>query len=233
MAKRGVGGKRVGRGSACTGQLELDWKAWGGPRRGAGRPRTVRSRVAHRRRCALSGREPVHVTTRVRAGLPGLRDRVTAELVVGVFRERRRSDAFRLVHFSVQEDHLHLIVEAQDRAALAGALRGLLTSLAQRLNRSWGRRGRVFQRFHEHVLRTPREVRNAIRYVLGNSRHHGLVWGRDVAIALDRCSSGAWFDGWAAGPLPRPLDAGAPVARARTWLLTIGWRRRGLLPLVV
>ena len=134
----------------------------------------------------------------------------------------------RLVHFSIQEDHLHLLVEAGDRAALVGGLRGLLTSLARRLNRLWGRGGPVCERFHEHVLRFPREVRNAIRYVLGNSRHHRYVWRRGEP---DCWSSSAWFDGWASGPDPRPLDARAPVARARTWLLAIGWRRRGLLPL--
>jgi len=235
VAKCSVGRKRSAQGARARAkreqQLELDWKTWGGPRRGAGRPKVVRSRVAHRTRCALSGREPVHVTTRVRAGLPGLRRRGTRELVLGVFRERCRRDAFRLVHFSIQEDHLHLIVEAQDRAGLAGGMRALLTSLARRLNRLWGRAGRVFERFHEHVLRFPREVRHAIRYVLGNSRHHGLVL--DHEVERDPHSSGAWFDGWAVGRLPRPVDARAPVARARTWLLTFGWRRRGLLALPV
>ena len=211
-------------------QLDLDWKTWGGPRRGAGRPKTVRSRVAHRARERLSGREPVHVTTRVCSGLPGLRDALTRELVLRVFRERCRRDTFRLVHFSIQRDHLHLLVEAGDRAALSSGLRGLLTSLARRLNRSWGRAGRVFLRFHEHVLRFPREVRNAIRYVLENSRHHGSVPARGVA--LDPWSSGAWFDGYADGPDPRPLDTAAPVARARTWLGAVGWRRCGLLRLV-
>jgi len=93
------------------------------------------------------------------------------------------------------------------------------------------RAGRVFQRFHEHVLRLPREVRNAIRYVLGNSRHHGLVMDRQVV--RDPCSSGAWFDGWAGGPAPHPVDDRAPIARARTRLLTLGWRRRGLLALAI
>jgi len=131
--------------------------------------------------------------------------------------------------FPIQDDHLHLIVEAANRAALAGRMRGLLTSLARRLNRLWGRAGRVFERFHEHALRFPREVPNAIRYVLGNPLHHGLVMEREVV--RDPCSSGAWFDGSAGGHEPRSLDARAPIARARLCLLTLGWRRRGLLAL--
>jgi len=210
-------------------QLELDWKTWGGPRRGAGRPKTIGSRVAHRARGKLSGREPVHVTTRLCAGLPGLRDRLTRELVLRVFRERCRRGGLRLVHFSIQADHLHLLVEAVNQAALTSGLHALLTSLARRLNRSWRRRGRVFRRFHEHVLRFPREVRNAIRYVLENSRHHGRAAHRRGEP--DPWSSGSCFDGWASGLAVRSLDASAPVVRACTWLLTAGWRKRGLLPL--
>ena len=170
--KKGTPGKR---GRAGARQLELDWKTWGGPSKGAGRPRIVRSRVPHRQREALSSREPLHLTTKLRAGLPSLRRRRETRTVLGVFRERCESAGFRLVHFSVQSNHLHLIVEAQNRAELSRGMRRLLVSLARRLNRLWARGGQVFRRFHEHVLRTPREVRHAVRYVLGNSRKHGHV----------------------------------------------------------
>jgi len=140
------------------------------------------------------------------------------------FRSGARRFGMRLVHFSVQRDHLHLIAEARDRRALTRGLQGLFVRLAKRLNRWWGRKGRVFaDRFHDRILRTPREVRNALRYVLLNARRHGVR-----SAGIDPYSSGAWFDGWTRGTQRQPT-APAPVARARTWLATVGWRRWRLI----
>jgi hypothetical protein len=131
------------------------------------------------------------------------------------------------VHFAVLRNHVHYMVEAGGRRSLTAGLRGLHVRVARRLNRLWGRRGNVFpDRFHERILRGPREVRAALAYVLSNARRHGIALS-----GIDPFSSGAWFDGWngrvredeAAPERPRWLRA------ARTWLLARGWRRSGLL----
>jgi hypothetical protein len=136
--------------------------------------------------------------------------------------------SFRVVHFSVQHDHLHLILEASDREALLRGLRGLAIRCSRAINRAAGRRGRVWaDRYHTRELRTPREVRAALVYVLNN-------WRKTVRGAqnLDPCATGYWFDGWR-GPRPRwsqaPAGEAPPVRAARTWLLATGWRRHGLL----
>jgi hypothetical protein len=138
------------------------------------------------------------------------------------------SAAFRVVHFSVQHDHLHLLLEATDRAALLSGLRGLAIRTARAVNRASGGHGRVWaERYHLRHLRTPREVRAALVYVLQN-------WKKTVpgAERLDPCATGFWFDGWRE-PRPRwsvpPAGEAPPVRAARTWLLTTGWRRRGLI----
>jgi REP element-mobilizing transposase RayT len=83
---------------------------------------------------------------------------------------RARSD-FRVVHHSIQGNHLHLIAEASGNSGVADGMRALGIRLAKGLNSMMGRRGRVFaDRYHAHVLRTPAEARNAIRYVLGRER---------------------------------------------------------------
>jgi REP element-mobilizing transposase RayT len=149
---------------------------------------------------------------------------------------------FRLVHYSLQGNHAHLIVEARDQHALGRGMIAIGSRLALAVNRAMGRkRGRVVaDRYHARLLRTPREVRNALRYVLLNARRHAAMTARRVRAAmeslLDPASSARWFDGWKAGnssvPNTRERSASAalpPVARARTWLLTVGWRRHGLL----
>jgi len=114
---------------------------------------------------------------------------------------------FRLVHFSVQGNHLHLIVEAPDEVRLSRGLQGLGVRIARGLNRVMGRTGKVFaDRYHEHVLRTGAEVANAVAYVVGNFARHLLRRGQRVrAGAIDPCSSAAATSGLVASP--------------RTWLL--------------
>ena len=132
----------------------------------------------------------------------------------------------RVIHFSVQSNHLHAIVEALDSKALSRAMKGLCVRLARRLNRMFHRAGRVFaDRYHAHVLRTPSEVRYALAYTLNNARKHGVR-----VEGIDRCSSGSAFDGWmerGARALARFVDP--PVVSAHSWLLRVGWRRHGLV----
>jgi REP-associated tyrosine transposase len=206
----------------------------GGPRPGAGRPRGPRPRVLHREREAVPGSCPVHVTLRVRPGLASLRE---GKLV----REWRRSLAeasergsFRVAHYSLQGDHAHLIVEAQGKEALASGMKSIAARLARAVNRVAGRSGPVLDgRYHHRSLRTPREVRRALAYVLLNARRH-LAKRRGAAHStahLDGASSAHCFDGWRPEVASRVRQATMPyeVARPRTWLLRVGWRRHGLI----
>jgi hypothetical protein len=178
----------------------------GGRRAGAGRkPKGEKAGVSHRQRAALASRFPVHVTVKLLRPLPRL---------------RQRGGAFRLVHYAILNDHLHLLVEARDRAALSRGAQGLAT------------RGKVFaDRYHDRILRTPREVRNAIRYLFGNARKHAAQGGCSRPVqAIDTFTSAPWFDGFREHVRVRGLEAIVrPVTDARTCLLAIGWRRHGLL----
>jgi REP element-mobilizing transposase RayT len=141
---------------------------------------------------------------------------------------------FRLVHYSLQGDHAHLIVEAQGKDALACGMKSIAARLARAVNRVSGRSGPVLDgRYHHRSLRSPREVRRALAYVLLNARRH-LAKRRNVTrlpVHVDGASSGRWFDGWRPGMGRRLAEpTGSPeVARARTWLLGSGWRRHGLV----
>jgi putative transposase len=132
---------------------------------------------------------------------------------------------FRVLHFSIQADHLHLMVEADGPTDFERGVRGLAIRVAKGLNRVLGRRGKVWHdRHHARMLRTPREVRNVLVYVLSNFRKHFRG-----ASGLDPCSSARWFDGWSTATATGPTLAASPVARARTWLARVGWRRHGLI----
>jgi REP element-mobilizing transposase RayT len=212
-------------------QLELDRVRHGGRRPGAGRKPGPNPRIRHRSRIGFSHRLPCHVTLKVREGVPSLRTvELVRELVRSFTASCERND-FRLVQYSIQGNHAHLIVEADDEAALGRGMKAIGSRVARAVNRVFRRSGPVLaDRYHLHVLRTPREVRNALAYVLLNARRHAARAGRTLsrAFGIDPASSGRWFDGWRSGPT---TGGSRSVALPRSWLLTVGWRRCGLLDL--
>ena len=139
----------------------------------------------------------------------------------------RERFGFRLVHYAVQLDHLHFIVEARDKKSLSSGARGLAIRVAMRLNAALGRVGKVFaERYHAVALGSPRQVRHALAYVLLQARRHAAKRHMGVTTELDACSSAFTFDGWAdASPRAGPWDE--TTVAPRTWLLSTGWRRHG------
>src|SRR3990172_5821452 len=207
----------------------------GGPRPGAGHPRGPRPRVLHRAREPVPGHFPVHVTLRVRAGVPSLRGGALVREWRRSLSEASERGSFRVTHDSLQGDHAHLIVEAKGKEALASGMKSIAARLARAVNRVSRRSGAVLDgRYPHRLLRTPREVRRALAYVPLNARRH---WAKARAgrqpppHRLDEASSARWFDGFRPEVESRfPSASGTPeVARSRSWLLRIGWRRQGLV----
>jgi hypothetical protein len=178
------------------------------------------------------------VTLRLLPEILSLRTVRLVRAIEATFARGCERSEFRLVHYSLQGNHAHLIVEARDQDALGRGMKAIGARLARAVNRVMERSGRVLaDRYHFRPLRTPREVRNALRYVLLNARHHAAAATTKAAraIGLDPASSARWFEGWKRN-VPVPAGAASPassepvpVARARTWLLRTGWRRHGLL----
>jgi hypothetical protein len=162
--------------------------------------------VPHTKRPDFAARFPLHVTLRVQPGVGHLRTYRPAQIILGALRGCQERFGARVVHFSIQGTHLHLLVEAEGAAALSRALQALAMRIAKGLNACARRRGPVFvDRYHAVILRSPRQVANARRYVLDNHRHHTREWLPDH-----------WRD-----PL---ASARAPLRAPSTWLLRDGWR---------
>ncbi len=171
----------------------------------------------------------LHLTLKLRRGLQSLRRGKTFEAIKRSFYKYSLRDGFRLVHFSVQQDHLHLIAEADSKSRLTQAMQRLTVSLARQLNFVWQKlsgkwTGRIFkERYHQHVIRNPKEVRAALLYVLRNAlKHHEIRRGEQ-----DFYSSARYFDGFSkARPQAPPENL---IVKATAWLLTTGWRESGLI----
>ena len=226
----------------------------GGRRKRAGRKPNngVRAGMPHDERAEISAHYPLHVTLRVEPIVQTLRDFdiypafEKATITAAKFGQSMEDNQwFRIVHLSIQSNHVHLLVEASDRDALSRGMRSFEISAAKWINRAVGkrykrtRRGRVFaDRYHDEVVRSPLQARRALSYVLNNWRKHerdrtptSSTWH------VDPFSSGVSFTGWeeleergiARWNVP---DGYTPltVSEPRTWLLRVGWRRHGLVP---
>ncbi len=158
-------------------QLTLDAMRYrtgrGGPRHGAGRPRGIRPRVMHRQRERIVARVPVHVTIRLRRGIPTLRQPRFVRRFRSSLSEACIRHGFRVVHYSIQRDHVHLLIEAQTNYSIACGMKSVGARIGKLANRLFQRKGKVLDgRYHLRPLRTPLEVHRALRYVLLNHRHH-------------------------------------------------------------
>jgi REP element-mobilizing transposase RayT len=210
----------------------------GGPQPKAGRkPNGAFAGVSHATREDVNPRHPQHITLRVTSAIGWLR---RFDTFAAIRRALRVAADFRIVHISVQNTHLHLICESSSKDTLASGLQSFQIAAAKALNaaiskrRRSERRGRVFtDRYHREDLNTPRQVRNALAYVINNWRRHGV--DRDALFSLydgrlDPYASGMSFAGWR-DPLPaHPPDLPhgyeqPPVSEATSWLLRVGWTK--------
>ena len=232
----------------------------GGARPGAGRkPKPGRRPAPHRPRHLLSRHHPLHIVVRLVPGVPSLRTRRLFGRVHRALAAAKERFGMRIIHYSVQDNHLHLLVEVEhpdsrlrgDKAAakraLTKAMQGLGVRLARRLNKVLGRRGRLIEeRYHVTRLTTPRQVKNALLYILNNGRKHRAEKGLPCETGwLDPCATGVYFEYWGErvpgitawqswvrqldeelGPKTGPRSIVAP----RSWLLRTGWHKHGPLP---
>jgi putative transposase len=209
----------------------------GGRRDGAGRPVTGKRRdPRHRTRPEISRHEPQHVTIRVVDAVGRLRRMDMYRAIHRAMRTALRRPDFHCVHASIQGNHLHFIVEADNRRALTLGMQGLKISMACWINAALEKRGlprlrKVFAyRYHVTPLRSPRQVRHALAYVLNNWRRHGE--DRRSNAALDPFSTAVLFRGWKnrTFDIPSSYDP-LPVVSPQTWLLRIGWQKHGPIPI--
>jgi REP element-mobilizing transposase RayT len=223
-------------------QLVL-FKQHGGKRRGAGRPpKGKRAGSSHKERPFLHERYPVHVVLRVVGAVGNLRRRCVYQAIRQATLTTARREDFRIVHLSIQRNHVHLLVEAKDKGALASGMQGFQISAAKHLNAAISkgkpgprRRGTVFpDRYYAEIITSPQQARHALSYVMNNWRKH-----REDRVApmsawtIDWFSSAAMFPGWAEYGDEAFLWRGPQtydpliVYQPKTWLLRVGWKKSG------
>ena len=203
----------------------------GGKRPGAGRKKSGKKVGApHRTRPSLSIKHPVHISLRTKANVPRLRQRRFYDAIRRVLLRYLGDLGFRIVHLSIQHNHLHFLIEATNSRILSLRIQSLAINLARAINAACRRTGKVFAyRYHSTQIKTDRYARNVLAYILNNwRRHREDVRARSTA-ALDPYSSALSFDGWTCTFTKPKNYAPLPVVPPRTVLLRHGWKWFGLL----
>ena len=219
------------------------FKERGGKRRGAGRPpKGARAGSPHTKRPYLNARCPVHVVLRTVDAVGRLRRRGAYQAVREATLITARRDDFRIIHLSIQHNHIHLLVEANDSRALAKGMQGFQISAAKHLNAAISkgkpgppRRGTVFpDRYHAEIITSPTQARHTMSYVMNNWRKHREDLAAPMSTwTIDWFSSAAMFSGWEEYGDEPFLWRGPPtydplvVYQPRTWLLREGWTKAG------
>jgi REP element-mobilizing transposase RayT len=216
-------------------QLELALKKK--RKRGAGRPRQgFRASEKHKRRGRVRPSDAVHAVCRTVPEVRSLRTRRIYQAVRKAMLTTLQRDTFRIVHVSIQRSHVHLLVEAHDRTALARGMQGFQISAAKYINAAISkhgdkrRKGTVFaDRYHPEIIKNRRQARHALAYVLNNWRKHRES-DFEPSWEIDPFSSASSFDGWREAIEPWPASyQPLPVWKPKVWLLSEGWKIYGLI----
>lgn len=189
--------------------------------------------MSHSKRAKWRRGEHALLTLKLCKGSPDMRNVACGIVITDAIREVGQREGFEVFQFSIQGDHVHLIVRAVSAEVLANAMKSLGSRLARRLNALWGRTGRLFaERFHAVAIRTLRRLWHTVRYVLCNHNKHGRApllsrHAKNRLLQPDQLSSGGYFDGWSDCPrMFDPADPEAFVARP-SWPLRESVRRYG------
>ncbi len=209
----------------------------GGARKGSGRKKKLKGKQNHLARPEISGKHPLHINVKIQKNLPNLRTKKLFNIVKkAILRARLRG--FRINHFAVLKNHIHLIAEGKDKKQMGKAMQAFTLSLAKSINRTCKRKGKVFvDRYHLHILKTPLEVKNALKYVFKNAaKHYSLENIFDPYSSLIAFKEKERLLGQAGFIIPKILSSFDEIYHhlqsiihiidpARSWLLKTGWTK--------
>ncbi len=185
----------------------------------------------------------MHIVLRALAAIGSLRKREIYQAIRWATICAAKHEGFRIVHVSIQRTHVHMLVETANKQALSRGMQAFQISAAKLINaaiskkRDERRRGTVFpDRYHQEIITTPRQARNALAYVLNNWRKHREDRGqRERRWMVDPFSTGVLFNGWKEladkDVMWKWRDTYEPMVVwfPKTWLLSEGWRRYGAI----
>lgn len=98
---------------------------------------------------------------------------------------RARLKDLKIIHYTLEYNHIHLLVEAASNRVLHSGMQAFGISLAKGINRFKRLKGTVYKhRYHYRQISSPRDLKNVLHYIFHNGIKH-----KRTRFALDLYNS--------------------------------------------
>lgn len=138
----------------------------------AGRPAKNDAGIRHTKRPDLTRPSSLHLTVKIEKSKANLKNKnVLAILKKAIFNARRQG--LKVIHYSLEYDHIHLIIEADNNRTLGKGMQAFGVTLAKAINRMRKVKGQVYKhRYHFRQITSSRQLKNVMTYIFNNGVKH-------------------------------------------------------------
>lgn len=141
-------------------------------RKRAGRPPIHHPAIRHTKRPKFFQTRSLHLTIKVRENKADIQNK---KILLRLNRaiQLARKQGLKIIHFALEFNHVHLLVEAGNHQILHRGMQALGISLAKGINKMKQKKGAVYKhRYHFRQITCARELKNVIHYILSNCKKH-------------------------------------------------------------
>jgi REP element-mobilizing transposase RayT len=143
--------------------------------KGAGRPAIHDVGIRHRERPKLTRLSSLHLTVKINRIKADLKNKSTLKVLKRAICNARKK-GLRVVHFSLEYDHIHLLIESPNNSTLGRGMQSLGVTMARGINLFKKSEGGVYKhRYHFRKISSSRELKRVMHYIFNNGVKHGTA----------------------------------------------------------
>jgi REP element-mobilizing transposase RayT len=140
--------------------------------KGAGRKAIHDKGIRHIEREVIKKDTVLHLTLKIEKNKANLKNKSILKALQQSIKKARLL-GLKVIQYTLEYDHVHLLVESSDKISLGKGMQSLGISFSKKINKIKKQNGKVFKtRYHFRKLSTPREIKNVLNYILGNGVKH-------------------------------------------------------------
>ncbi|MGZ3789032.1 MAG: transposase [Bacteriovorax sp.] len=140
--------------------------------KGAGRPAIHDIGIRHSSRPFLKKPSSLHLTVKIKKNRADMKNKSVLGLLKRAIKNARRQ-GLKVIHYSLEYDHVHLLIEADNNYILGKGMQAFGVTLSKAINRMRKLKGGVYKhRYHFRHISSARELKNVMNYIFTNGLKH-------------------------------------------------------------
>ncbi len=144
-------------------------------RKGAGRPALHDPGIRHTNRPHIKKPASLHLTIKVKKKKAEIKNKSVLKILKRAILNARKQ-GLRVIHFSLEYDHVHLLIEADNNLILGKGMQAFGVTLSKAINRLKKLKGGVYKhRYHFRQISSTRELKIVMNYIFTNGLKHGTA----------------------------------------------------------